>query len=149
MRICDDYIVIPSMNSSTPTAQPYTPSLNHQNTERCLFSFRILHRSRLLACCLPCFYRTGLVNRVRRFQIFISHHLIHGRYRPCPCIYCDKDTIQARRAIECPHCLNNYTKIVAHFRNENLPYNRINYLFDNLHEQYERLTLLQNNDARH
>lgn len=137
------------MNGDIPTTQPHTPSLDYQNTERCLFSFKVLHKTRRVACCLPCFCRTGLINRVQRFQILISHHLINGRYRPWPCVFCKRDTIQARRAIECSHCLNNYTKIAIHFRNQDLPYNRMYYLFDNLHERYEQLTLIQNNNARH
>lgn len=137
------------MSGDIPTVQPYTPSSEHRNAERCLFSFKVLHRSRRIVCCLPCFCSTGLINKVRNFQVFITHHLINGPYLPWPCVFCQKDTIQARRAIECSHCMHNYTKISIHLASQNLPYHRMYYLFDNLHEKYEHLVFIQNNNAWH
>lgn len=113
--------------------------LTRQNTERCLFSFKILNKLHHLACCLPCFCRTGLIGRVRSFEIFVTHHLSNGPYGPWPCCFCQKDTIQSRRAIDCPHCLNNYTKVIKHLRQQNIKTDRVHYLFDNLYERFEYL----------
>lgn len=119
--------------------EPRALDLSHQNTERCLFSFKVINRARRTACCLPCFFGTGLLKKVQSFEIFITHHLTNGRYSPWPCTFCSKDTVQSRRAIECPHCLNSYTKVLEQLRERKLDIKRTYYLFDNFHEKFEFL----------
>lgn len=113
--------------------------LTHSNTERCLFSFKVLNKLRRLACCLPCFCRTGLIGRVKTFEVYITHHITNGPYGSWPCCFCSKDTIQNRRAIDCPLCLNSHIKVIRHLRQRSIRPDQVYFLFDNLHERFEFL----------
>lgn len=125
-------------NKSLPVEIPVL-DLTRQNTERCLFSFKVLNKTRRLACCLPCFYSTGLIRTVRTFEVYITHHLTNKPHSAWPCAFCQEDTIQVRRAIECSHCLNNYFKVRRHLREKDLSVDQVHFLFDNFHERFEYL----------
>lgn len=133
------------MSKKISLTEPQALDLSQQNTERCLFSFKVINRARRTACCLPCFCSIGLINKVQSFEIYITHHLTNGSYHPWPCIFCLKDTIQVRRMIDCPHCLNNRNKVLKHLTESKLDVQSTHYMFDNFHEKFEYLKPLVTN----
>lgn len=125
-------------NKSLPADIPVI-DLTRQNTEKCLFSFKVLNRTRRVVCCLHCFCSTGLIRSVRSFEVYITHHVTNRPHSAWPCAFCLKDTIQVRRAIECSLCLNNYFKVKRHLREQNINIDQVHYMFDNFHEKFEYL----------
>lgn len=117
--------------TSTPT------DLSNPNHEYCLFSIRVVNRVRKVYSCVRCFCNTGLVNRVPSFEIFITHHITNGPYSPSICVFCRKDLLTKRRAINCSRCLDSYVAISNHFRVQNIDVSKIHFLFDIFNNNFE------------
>lgn len=111
--------------------------LSNPNHEYCLFSVRIVNRVRKVYSCVRCFCNTGLANRVQSFEIFITHHITNGPYSPSLCVFCRKDLIRKRRAVNCPRCLDSYIIVSNHFRVQDIDIRKIHFLFDIFNNKFE------------
>jgi len=117
------------------------------DTEKCLFSFRVINRVNNLSCCLTCFCDTGLLSRVQSFEIFITHHIANGPYTPWKCVFCDRDNIQSRPAAFCRQCMHAYTIQIIKSIGSGIDLPNTHFLFNVFTNKFEYLgTALSRDD---
>jgi len=111
----------------------------HADTEKCLFSFRVINRVNNLSCCLTCFCDTDLISRVQSFEIFITHHIANGPYTPWDCVFCHRDNVQSRPIAFCRICTHAYTTQLIKLRNSGINLPNTQFLFNVFTNKFEYL----------
>jgi len=114
-----------------------SPVCSYNDTEKCLFSFRVLNRLNNLSCCLTCFCDTGLISCVQSFEIFITHHIVNGPYSPWICVLCQQDIIQSRSVDLCALCRHAYIEQLVKLRFQGINLSNTHFLFDIFNNKFE------------
>jgi len=133
-----------SNKNSLPTHSRSSSS----NTEKCLFSFRVINRLNNLSCCLTCFCDTGLISHVQSFEIFITHHIPNGPYTPWICVFCQRDNIQSRPITLCTLCIHAYTNQLVRLRNRRIDLSNAHFLFDVFNNKFDYIGSILERDDR-
>jgi len=116
---------------------PSRSSSSSNNTEKYLFSFRVINRVNGASYCLTCFCDSGLINRVQTFEIFITHHISNGPYNPWVCVLCRGNSIQTRPAAFCTVCMNALSLQQIKLRHRGIDLSTTHFLYNNFTNKFE------------
>jgi len=122
-----------SYNNSAPS----NSSSSFHDTEKCLFSFRVVNRIDNTSCCLTCFCESGLINRVQNFEIFINHLISNGPYTPWVCSVCNWNNIQVRPAALCTVCMHALALLQIKLRHSRIDLSTTHFLYNHFTHKFE------------
>jgi len=122
-----------SYNNSAPSCS----NSSFHDTEKCLFSFRVVNRIDNTSCCLTCFCESGLINRVQNFEIFINHLISNGPYTPWVCSVCHWNNIQVRPAALCTVCMHALALLQIKLRRSRIDLSTTHFLYNHFTHKFE------------